>query len=244
MQKTILMAVLLAGTAFASTASAATIALTLSGPISDNTVGPQSTSAPCIICGTTSKNPDNMSYNLFAPNSGLSFDRYSTNTFDNNGHPGVNVADGVAGSNYTVGLLTGIVGSTFDVAIDVNTTNERGETLRSFDVIVNGDVAFRYDGGATGTLIGDVNNQGNGYADWLLKTVNLSAYSDTATVLFHAIWSNSTDGAESFFLVRHDPIEMPIPAPLALFAAGLVGIGMLRRVSKKRNAANVDMAAA
>ena len=143
-----------------------------------------------------------------------------------------------------MGLLTGIVGSLFDIAIDVNTTAAAGERLRTFDVIINDAVAFRFDGGATGTLIGDINNNGNGFADYLLQTVDLSKYSDSATVLFHAIWTNATDGAESFFLVKHDPIEMPIPAPLALFAAGLVGIGMLRRVSKKRNAANVDMAAA
>ena len=35
--------------------------------------------------------------------------------------------------------------------------------------------------------------------------------------------------------------DVPIPAPLALFAAGLVGIGMLRRVTKKRTQADISL---
>ena len=113
--------------------------------------------------------------------------------------PTANVADGVQGTPYTVAQLTGAVGTAFNVAIDVNTTGAAGETLQLFEVIVNGAVAYNYVGP---TVIGDVANNGNGFGDWTLGTVNLAGFAPTATVLFHAVWNNAIDGAELFFLVR------------------------------------------
>ena len=49
--------------------------------------------------------------------------------------PTDNVADGVQGDPYTVLQLTSQVGDSFDVAIDVNTTDAAGETLLLFEVI-------------------------------------------------------------------------------------------------------------
>ena len=103
--------------------------------------------------------------------------------------PTANVADGVQGTPYTVAQLTGAVGTAFNIAIDVNTTAAARETLQLFEVIINGAVAYNYVGP---TVIGDVANNGNGFADWTLNTVNLAGFAPTATVLFHAVWNNAS----------------------------------------------------
>ena len=60
--------------------------------------------------------------------------------------PTATVADGVQGTPYTVAQLTGVVGTAFVVAIDVNTTEAAGETLQLFEVIVNGNVLYNFIG--------------------------------------------------------------------------------------------------
>src|SRR5262245_46388523 len=172
-----------AGALFAGAASADTV-LTLVGPISGNTVGPQSTSNPCIIAGTTCQQPAFMDYNNFASSGNLTaFDMYSTNANpgSQNGTP---VANGVKGDPYTVGQLTRNGLGTFDVAIDVNTSGQRGETLNSFQVLDCGTdttcatptILAHYTGP---TLIGNISNQGNGFADFTLNTVSLAGLPST-----------------------------------------------------------------
>jgi len=191
----------------ALTRVASAIPLTLSGPIVGNTVGPQSSSNPCIIAGTQCQQPAGFGFNNFTSSGAISsYNMFSTT-------PTANVADGVQGTPYTVAQLTGAVGTAFNIAIDVNTTQAAGETLQLFEVIINGAVAYNYVGP---TVIGGVANNGNGFGDWTLGTVSLSGLADTATVLFHAVWNNASDGAESFFLV--------VPGPLA--GAGLPGLVM------------------
>src|SRR6516165_11472904 len=120
--------------ALTGTASADSV-LTLVGPISGNTVGPQSTSNPCIIAGTTCQQPAFMDYNNFTSSGGIS----SFNMFSTNANPGsmngTNVPDGVKGVPYTVGTFTNNNLAVFDVAIDVNTSGAAGETLQSFQVL-------------------------------------------------------------------------------------------------------------
>ena len=77
-------------------------ALTLTGPILGNTVGPQSTSNPCIIAGTQCQNPAGFGFNNFTSSGAISsYDMYSTT-------PTANVADGVQGTPYTVAQLTAL----------------------------------------------------------------------------------------------------------------------------------------
>ena len=133
--------------------------------------------------------------------------------------PTANVADGVQGTPYTVAQLTGAVGTAFNVAIDVNTTGAASETLQLFEVIIGGAVAYNYVGP---TVIGDIANNGNGFADWTLNTVNLAGLSPNTSVLFHAVWNNAVDGGESFFLLSSTPVA--VPGPIA--GAGLPGLVM------------------
>jgi len=115
----------------------------------------------------------------------------------------------------------------------VNTTAAAAERLRSFDVLVNGVSQFTFN---TPTTIGGIDNNGNGYADWILSRIDLSQFSMDSTVLFHALWDHASDGGESFFITNASLVQTPIPPALALFGMGLAGIGLLKRVTKKRNA--------
>jgi hypothetical protein len=85
--------------------------------------------------------------------------------------PTATVADGVQGTPYTVAQLVALGSTSFLVAIDVNTTAAAGETLQLFQVIINGVVVYDYIGP---TVIGGVENNGNGFGDWTLGTIRFS----------------------------------------------------------------------
>jgi hypothetical protein len=211
---------LAAGTALALPLAAHAVPLTLQQAAS-HTIGPQSASNPCIIAATNCQQPASMGFNNFKEDGNIpSYNMYSTT-------PKAQVDDGVQGTPYTVAQLDAAMGSdTFDVAIDVNTASG-GETLELFEVIVNGAVAFDFVGPH---LIGDVSNNGNGFADWTLSTVDLSSFKATDTVLFHAVWDHADDGGESFFLVGATPAP-PVPEPAA---AATLGIGVLGLLAVRR----------
>ena len=205
--------------------AASAISLTLSGPIAGNTAGPQSSSNPCIIAATQCQQPDGFGFNNFTSSGAISsYNMFSTT-------PTANVADGVQGTPYTVAQLVALGPTSFLVAIDVNTTQAAGETLQLFQVIINGVVAYDYIGP---TVIGGVNNNGNGFGDWTLGTINLAGRAPTDQVLFHAVWNNASDGGESFFLLPQSTPTVPEPTSLLLLGAGMSAFGILRyRQSKK-----------
>ena len=70
---------------------------------------------------------------------------------------------------YTVGYIATFVGKVFDIGIDVNTADHQ-ERLLAFEVSVGGTVIYSFQSGPT--LI-DPTFNGNGFFDFLLKTVDL-----------------------------------------------------------------------
>jgi hypothetical protein len=152
--------------------------------------------------------------------------------------PTANVADGVLGTPYTLGQLRGAdtVGqSTFEIAIDVNTAGGAGghmESLTLFEVLTGpaGTPANLLTPFASFTSnvvgnIGNIANNGNGFADFTLNNVNFDALPNNTEVLFHAVWDNATDGAESFFLISVVPSPLIGHGLLALLAIGGVLFG-------------------
>jgi len=190
----------------ALTGSASAVSLTLTGPIQGNTLGPQSTSNPCIIAATQCQQPAGFGFNNFISAGNISdFNMFSTT-------PTATVLDGVQGTPYTGAQLDAVAPLGFVVAIDVNTTQAAGETLQLFQVIVNGVVRDSFTGPAP---IGNIANNGNGFGDWSLGVI--APFAATDQVLFHAVWTGASDGGESFFIVA-------VPGPLA--GAGLPGLVM------------------
>lgn len=208
---------------FAVSASAVPIALTLSEVAAKESNNPDD--IQCVIYGNSCPAgiQDMSSLNYVQGMNQTSYDLTATPNQKGSGESSVV-------NPYTVGYIASFVTKTFDIGIDVNTAGgQPPEILDAFYVSVNGTVIYQYTG--PGSL--DPNFNGNGYFDFLLKTVDLSSFADSAVVTFRAVWHQATDGAENFFLVRHGPgTSVPEPGTTALILSGLSLLAMSRRRRK------------
>ena len=196
----------------AGAAQAIPLTLTAAAP---RTLGPQSTSAPCIIAGTQCQNPDDFPFTNFTQGGNISAFDEDSPTYTIDQFPFLN----------------------FNVAIDVNTNRAASETLQAFRIFVDADgeagaggfdEIYTFTGPA---LIGNASNAGNGFGDWMLGPVDLSSFGDDALVFFNAVWDGAVAGAESFFLVDINAPPPPVaePGTLMLMGIGLLALGLIRR---------------
>jgi hypothetical protein len=197
--------------ASATIAHAAPITLTLN-QAAPHTLGPQSTSAPCVIAGTHCQNPAGFGYNDFTQGGSIGdFDEVSP--------------------IYTISQFPFL---SFDVAIDVISNSAKSETLQSFSVWVDEGGGFEEIYNFTGSsIIGTGSSAGNGFADWTLGSIDLSNFASDALVQFNAVWDDAVAGAESFFLVATGT-TVAEPGTLVLLGLGLLAVGLSRRRYAKR----------
>lgn len=128
----------------------------------------------------------------------------------------------------------------FDVAIDAGVAMNgqgqlvQGQTLRTFEVqtLVGKDWITRdsYQYAGTDPNIGNISNplNGNGFSDYLLRSVDLSSLAPGTSLRFYAVLENLTGGPESFFIKVVDS-TIPNPGSLALLGAGMLGLGLMLR---------------
>jgi hypothetical protein len=175
-----------------------------------------------------------MGFGNFNQGGASSLNQWSDNSAPGNNN-GTTLPTNTQGVPYTVGTLQGAVGSSFVVAIDVNTAGGTGghmETLQLFEVLdkTTNTVLYNFVGPQ---LIGNIANNGNGFADWTLGTISLAGLPVTDQILFHAVWNNASDGAESFFLVPSTG-AVPEPATWGMMLLGFVGLGFTFRQSRRK----------
>lgn len=148
---------------------------------------------------------------------------------------------------YTVQELIDILDTTtVDILIDVNQAGGSAETdpisLDSFEVLIGGVVTYSLTPvPQTVPLTGSLS--GNGFSDAGMTGLSLLGLDPSTTVQFHAVWSDATNGQETFFLRGAEavpcdetpegcPPVVPEPASLLLLGSGLAALAVKVRRSR------------
>jgi hypothetical protein len=165
--------------------------------------------SPCVIGEPSCNNPAGFDKTILSP---------GNSTYSDVGSP-----------TYTIQQIRDIVGDTFSIGIDVNTTTQptATEILDMFRLDIDGTTAFSY----TGPTQLMTNNNGNGYSDALLNGFDISGYLGSLSAQFFVSYHDATDGREQFFLIgSNPPPRVPEPASATLFGLGLLGAAMRKRI--------------
>ena len=189
------------------------------------TVGPvpqgnQPQNIQCIICGTTQPQQNaTFGYNNYKQGGNItSFAASSTSELG-----GVQLDNNTLGSGYAASflkafLLTNLPG-TINIGIDVNTATGAGpEVLVRFAVVDLANRIILADTGVINKSLPTLNN-GTGFPDYTISGFDIDRGDilPNTQLAFIALWSNTSDGAESFFL-----IPQAVPGPIV--GAGIPGL--------------------
>lgn len=139
-----------------------------------------------------------------------------------------------ASPTYSVDQIRTLLGggNTFFIGVDISQAQgQPAYTLNSFTVNIGGADAFQFTGPQ------DFTSSGNGFSDFVLKTVDLTSFAGNASVVFTANFSNDNGTREQFFVVSSEapPAATPEPATLVLLGSALAGVGFIGRRRASRS---------
>ena len=150
--------------------------------------------------------------------------------------PSDNPSPNLTSPTYTVGQLTTATGSSvLNLLVDVNQTGGQAPadsiTTNLIEVFVNNTLQFVFNGPQVTPLTGSL--QGNGFSDAGFRTLDFTPFASTDTVVFHIVWSNADDGAESWFLA---PVtaQAPEPTTLVLLGSGILALGVATKRLRRK----------
>lgn len=204
--------------------------------------GNQPQNIQCIICGANQPQQSNtFGYTNFGNAGNQTSEVYFSTNVIGGANPGTNTIgtgyDGTFLRNYLI--ASGDPTLTFTIGIDANDANNP-QTLSSFFLLnlTTHTVLSAFINGTTGNIA--TQNNGTGFPDYTLGEFNITVGQDIHVgdqLIFFANIQNANDGPDSFFIQPlAAPSEVPLPATVWLFGAGLGGLGMLMRRRKKLTA--------